>query len=413
MLRATFFSVVVLFASLSYGADVTVSAPAGLAGKQTISLTALRQDNSPLSREFLSVLKSDLNRSGYFIPVDTQSASVVLDGLVQSGGSGVSAQVTCKWVAGQRQLNWSITASHNQVRDAAHAFNDFLVTKIAEKPAMASSKIIFVGRRGSASEVYVCDADGARLQQVTSDNKLCMSPTWIPGKNAFLYTSWISGTPAVYKVDLNTKRREVLASYSGMNQGAVASPDGSLMALILSRSGGVDLYVQNMSTRNLTRITASKSINESSPAWSPDGNSLVYVSDEGRVPRIYTMDVGSKQGRRVVYSSEIRESVAPEWGPSNQIAFCGRSGGKYKVYTIDAKSDPRTTNPKLISPNDGADYEDPSWAPDGRHLVCTRTVNFKRSLVVLDTLGDAMQQLFTVSGDWYLPYWSRTNNPIR
>ncbi len=413
MFRVAFISLVALFASFSSGADITVVGTSGLAGKQTISLTALRQDNSPLSREFLSVLKSDLTRSGYFIPVEAQSASVVLDGTVQSGGAGVAAQVTCKSIAGMRQVNWSISTSHAQVRDAAHALSDFLVTKIAEKTAMASSKIILVGRRGSASEVYVCDADGARLQQVTSDNKLCMSPTWLPGKNAFLYTSWTSGTPAVYKVDLNTKRREVLANYTGMNQGAVASPDGSIMALILSQSGGVDLYVQNMATRKLTRITTSKSINESSPSWSPDGNSLVYVSDEGRVPRIYTMDVHAKQGRRAIYSPEIREGYAPEWGPDNQIAFCGRSDGRYKIYTIDAKTDPRTTSPKLISPNDGADYEDPSWAPDGRHLVCTRTVNFKRSLVVIDTLGDAMQPLFTVPGDWYLPYWSRTNNPIR
>lgn len=413
MFRIAFFSVVLLFASLSSGADITVTGKSGLAGKQTISLSALRQDNSAISREFLSVLRSDLSRSGWFIPVEAQNASVLIEGIAQSGSSGIAVQVTCKWMAGMRQLSWSIFASHDQVRDAAHALSDFIVTKIAEKPAMASSKIILVGRRGGSSEVYSCDADGARLQQVTSDGKLCMSPTWLPGKNAFLYTSWISGTPAVYQVDLGTKRREVLASYTGMNQGAVASPDGSIMALILSRSGGVDLYVQNMTTRKLSRITASKTINESSPSWSPDGNKLVYVSDEGRIPRIYTMDVATKQGRRALYSSEIRESVAPEWGPSNQIAFCGRTGGRYKVYTIDATADPRTTSPKLISPDDGADYEDPSWAPNGRHLVCTRTVNFKRSLVVLDTLGDPMQQLFNVSGDWYLPHWSRTNNPIR
>lgn len=413
MFRVTFFSLLLLITSLSFGADITVTGTSVLAGKQTISLAAFRQDNSAVSREFLTVLTSDLTRSGWFIPVEAQSASVTLEGIVQSGASGVAVQVNCKWMAGMRQLSWSITSSHAQVRDAAHALSDFLVTKIAEKPAMASSKIILVGRRGSSSEVYVCDADGARLQQVTSDGKLCMSPTWMPNRNSFLYTSWISGTPAIYKVDLATKRREVLASYTGMNQGAVASPDGSIMALILSRSGGVDLYVQNLANRKLTRITASKSINESSPSWSPNGNKLVYVSDEGRVPRIYTMDVATKQGRRAIYSSEIRESVAPEWGPSDQIAFCGRTGGRYKIYISDATADPRTTSPKLISPSDGADYEDPSWAPDGRHLVCTRTMSFRRSLVVLDTLGDPMQQLFNVSGDWYLPNWARTNNPIR
>ena len=34
---------------------------------------------------------------------------------------------------------------------------------------------------------------------------------------------------------------------------------------------------------------------------------------------------------------------------------------------------------------------------------------FKRSLTVLDTMGDAPQPLISVSGDWYLPHWSKTN----
>ena len=66
----------------------------------------------------------------------------------------------------------------------------------------------------------------------------------------------------------------------------------------------------------------------------------------------------------------------------------------------------RTAVLKPVSPADGADYEDPSWAPDGRHVVCTRTAGWRRSLVVLDTEGDPARKLFDVPGDWYLPSWS-------
>ena len=77
----------------------------------------------------------------------------------------------------------------------------------------------------------------------------------------------------------------------------------------------------------------------------------------------------------------------------------------------DPARDPRTTPPEAISPADGADYEDPSWAPDGRHVVCTRTSGYHRSLVVLDSLGDPPRELFRVAGEWYLPSWS--DNAIR
>ena len=391
-----------------HAADITITAKGVAANKQTISLAALRSDGSAQAREFLQVLKGDLARSGWFVPVDAPSASVVLEGAVQGGG-GVAAGATVKWLNGMRQFGWQKNASHAQIRDAAHALSDQIVATVAEKKPMASSKILLVGRRGGGTEVYQCDADGGRLQQLTSDGKLCLSPTWVPGRNAFLYTSWLSGPPVIYKVDLDTKRREPLASYPGMNNGAVIAPSGSIMALVLSRSGGVDLYVQNLMTRKLTRLTSSNKVNESSPTWAPDGNSLAYISDEGRVPRLYVMGVGSRQGRRATYYSGITECAAPEWGDNGRIAFCGRSGGRYRIYVLDPGADPRTAVPEAVSPADGADYEDPSWSPDGRHIVCTRTAGFKRSLTVLDTMGDAPQPLISVSGDWYLPHWSKTN----
>ncbi len=397
-----------------HAADITVVGKSDQAAKQSVSLAALRTDNTAAAREFMTVLTSDLSRSGWFMPVTGTDAAVTLSGNVQTSGTDIRVQATCSWLMGQRQATWSLSVPHDKIRDAAHALCDFVVEKVTGKPGMASSKILMVGRRGNVTEIYICDADGARLQQLTSDAALCLSPNWMYHRNAFLYTAWLSGMQAIYEVDLDTQRRHMLSSFPGMNHGAVTHPNGDVMALILSRSGGVDLYVQNLATRALTRITASKSVNEASPAWSPDGKNLVYVSDEGRIPRIYAMDVARKQPRRLVYAPDIRESVAPEWGTSNLITFCGRSGGRYKIYVIDPRDDPRITAPKQVSPEDGAHYEDPSWAPNGRHIVCTRTVNFKRSLVILDTMGDPMQPLnFNVPGDWYLPNWSRTNNPIR
>lgn len=391
---------------LAPAADITITAKGTPANKQSLSLSTLRSDNSEHSQEFIRVLKGDLIRSGYFTLVDSPSAAIVLDGYIQ-GQNGLTASANAKWFNGMRQFTWKKIAPAEKTRDTAHALCDHILNEILQKPSMASSKILCVGRRNGPSEVYQCDADGGRLQQLTSDGKLCLSPTWVPNQNAFLYTSWLSGPSAIYQVNLNTKRREKIASFPGMNNGAVISPNGAYMALVLSRSGGVDLYVQNLATRKLNRLTQSNKINESSPTWAPNGNALAYISDEGRVPRLYIMDVNSRQGRRATYFSGITECAAPEWGENNLITFCARSAGRYRIYTLNPNEDSRTSTPQAISPPDAADYEDPSWAPDGRHIVCTRSYRFKRSLVVLDTLGDPPQPLFTIPGDWYVPHWSK------
>lgn len=405
-------SVLVLFAPASAQADttITVTGTAQPANKQTITLKGFPGDSSEPARTFLDVLRNDLKCSGWFVPVETAQASVVLTGSVRGTATGVEYSATASWMLGSRTRSWNAQAPQLQVRDAAHALADAIIEEVAGKKPMASAKIVFIGRRAGQTDVYRCDSDGARLTRLTSDGALCVSPNWIPGQNAFLYTSWLKGTPAVYEVNLNDNRRRVVSARNGMNQGAVVSPDGRRAAILLSVSGGVELYlIDPASGRVLDRLTRSKQVNEASPSWSPDGNSLVYASDDGGTPRCYVMNLATRQRTRLVWSADIGENVSPEWGSDGRIAFCGKTkGGRYRIFVADPSKDSRTTKPIDICPKDGADYEDPSWAPDGRHVVCTRTVNFVRSLVVLDAdpNPDPMRTLFSTPGDWYLPSWS-------
>lgn len=394
------------------GAPIVVSGQALPKHKQTLSLGALRGDGSDAAALFLSVLKNDLLLSGWFVPVDDPGGNVSLSGSVRTAPAGFSATVTAAWLAGARTRTWSRESPADGVRDAAHAVADSIVAEVAGQRPMASSRILFVGRRtGSAeTEIHACDADGGRPATVTSDRKLCLSPNWNPGSNSFLYTTWATGRPTVRQVDLAAGRYACVSAQPGMNQGAVKNPGTNVVAIVLSRAGMVDLYLVDPATRRiLDRLTRSPD-GEASPTWSPDGKSLAYVSDAGGVPHVYVMALKDRRPRRLVYDGSIREGVSPEWGPDGRIAFCGRSGARYRVYAVDPSKSPAV--PAAVSPDDGTDYEDPSWAPDGRHLVCTRTAGHRRSLVVLDTLGDPPRAIrMPVDGDWYLPSWS--DNAVR
>ena len=399
-------------AARAQGAPIVVSGEAIPKGKQSLSMGALKGDGSDAARLFLQVLRRDLELSGWFVPTDNPGGNVSLGGSVRTSVSGLSAAVTAAWMAGTRTRTWSKDATTAGVRDAAHAVADSIVSDVAGKRPMASSRILFVGRRAGAEapEIYACDADGGRPSAVTSDRRLCLSPNWNPGANSFLYTTWLTGTPAVMQVDLGAGKRSYVSTQPGMNQSAVKNPRTGTVAIVLSRAGMVDLYLVDPATRRvLDRLTRSRE-SEASPAWSPDGSSLAYVSDAGGVPRIYTMEMASRQPRRLVFDGSIRENVAPEWGPDGRIAFCGRSGGRYRIYVVDPAKSPVV--PAAVSPEDGTDYEDPSWAPDGRHIVCTRTAGRQRFLVVLDTLGDPPRNIpMPIAGDWYLPSWS--DNAVR
>lgn len=372
------------------------------AGKTPVSLAGIRSDGTPNSALFLKVLRADLNRSGWLQVADSPNATYRVDG--SAGGSG-GIYANLQISGGSKgTVPWSYRASAAEVRAAAHKASDEIVLALTGNKGMASAPILLVGKRGGKTDIYQCDADGANMRGITGEGASCLSPTWLPDRSGFVYTSFARRYAAVYMAKFRAGggiSRTAVANYPGLNNGGIVSPDGRYLALVLSLTGNVELYIKNLQTQKLIRLTRTPHANEASPDWSPDGRTLAYVSDEGGNPQVYTIAQNSNRGRRLVHA--LKESVAPDWSPDgSKIAFCGKSGGAYGIYVcgLDGKY-------IQISPNDGAGYQDPSWAPDGRHIVATRGRDGQRSLVLLDSMGDPPVNLTPYPGEWYLPDWAK------
>jgi hypothetical protein len=96
---------------------------------------------------------------------------------------------------------------------------------------------------GGNGEIYVADFDGHNAQAITHDATIVAAPAWVPGRLAIYYTSYKRGNPDIFYHNLGTGQRHVVAGYSGLNTSAAVSPDGSKVAMILSRSGSPDVWV--------------------------------------------------------------------------------------------------------------------------------------------------------------------------
>jgi len=169
------------------------------------------------------------------------------------------------------------------------------------------------------------------------------------------------------------------------------------MALTLSKDGNPELYVMNLASRRLTRLTRTPKAAEASPSWSPDGRRIVFVSDSSGSPQLYLVSRTGGQARRITFRGN--ENVAPDWGPGDRIACSSRRGGRYQICVLDPDSD----EPETQVTSDYSDHEDPSWMRDGRHIVYSRTLRYESVLYVLDTMGDPEIRLTTMRGDWYSP----------
>lgn len=365
-----------------------------------VNISALRAGPDTASRVFFQTLERDLKLSGWVMPTRS-GGDFALAGSVAPRGGNLKATCQVNRIADRSvMLSKRYSLPANRARTLAHKVADEIIESITGRKGIASTKIAFVGKRTGSNrkELYLCDADGSNVKQLTKDNSIIVGPNWYPNGSGLLYTSFKRGFPDVYTHSLQSGRRNIVSRYGGLNTGASLSPDGKTMALILSKDGNPELYVQKLGGRPV-RLTATGRATEASPSWSPDGQYIVYVSDQSGTPQLYK--IARSGGRAQRLTRRGTENVAPDWGPNGLIACSSRSGGRYHIAIIN----PSTGETRYL-PNDGADYEDPSWAPNGRHLVATRTVRYQSDLYLLDTVSDAPVALLKGGGNWVSPAWS-------
>ena len=364
------------------------------ANKDIITLRDI-QATGPNGRLFVQTLTRDLDLSGWL--KTGNGGSFFVKGTVSDSGAGIRSALLVQG-AGKRFAWNRVSMGAAEIRAQAHQLSDTILKELLGETGNAQSKIVFVNRKGKAAgDLYMCDANGMAVFQITHDNAACVGPRWAPNAKDIYYTTFLHGYPEILRFTPETRTRKPLASFKGLNTGAAIAPDGRRAALILSYQGNPELYVLDMHSGYLIRMTNTPRGSEASPCWSPDGNNIVYVSDYGGKPQLYIVNVSSRKSRRITFTGT--ENVNPDWNKKNQIAYASKRGGGYRIYTMDANAGEGSA--KAVDSPYGAEH--PSWAPDSRHIVCQAG----GALYILDTMGDEPVRLFNIGGNWMSPCWSK------
>ena len=242
---------------------------------------------------------------------------------------------------------------------------------------MFAGQFAFVAKRNAHTELYQSDIFFKEIKQMTFDQSLLTRPRWSPDQSSLLFTSYYnSGFPDLFKMNLKTKERSTVAAFKGTNTGGVYSPNGRAIAMTLSVQGNSDLYIINLDTQILKRVAKTQSI-ESNPSWSPEGDELVFMSDKLGKPQLYRIDASGGQIKRI--RTEISKyCTEPEWNPLDRdlIVFTASIDGKFQIVQYSFKEGESV----LLTDAPGGALE-PSWMPDGRHLVYTE--RYKKGLTRL------------------------------
>ena len=80
------------------------------------------------------------------------------------------------------------------------------------------------------------------MKQITKGKTLHLSPSWSPDGKSVVYTSYKSGDPDLYMHNLETGKVVRLSGYRGIDSGGQFDVDGNTVVFSGARNGDTDIY---------------------------------------------------------------------------------------------------------------------------------------------------------------------------
>lgn len=245
------------------------------------------------------------------------------------------------------------------------------------KPSPDGTRIIFWGCPGSISsdctpgdeedlDVWVVNTDGTNLNNLTKDSPEGDShPDWSPDGNKIVFDSWRSGKADIYIMQADGRNVRQLTSSKSNNTEPKWSPDGKWIAYHCSQGGETSICLISPDGQ-----MEGKPISGTMPIWSPTGGNgdirLAFLCFRNSQSDICTSRPDGSDFMNLTRSPADEHS--PVWSPDGKwIAFVSNQGGDIDIYKVCSFCEGAPFKIRLTDEARSAYW--PVWSPDGNQLA--------------------------------------------
>ncbi|MFF5077821.1 Hsp70 family protein [Actinoplanes sp. NPDC000266] len=205
------------------------------------------------------------------------------------------------------------------------------------------TQIALTHNTGTASEIYVMNADGSERRKIIDD---------APGRVAW-------------------------------------SADDSKLAFVKKVGGVTQLFTMPVAGGPHKQLTFSKDPKDD-PFWSADGKAIAYWVQRGGIKQIYELDMDNvKEPGRQITTAAMGQANDPALSPDGSQVLFTREGenGDSDIWIVGRDG----RNPRQLT-DDPAREQDPSWSPDGEWFAFARGPYERPRIVLLkpDGTGEAV-----------------------
>ncbi|MDM8518701.1 protein kinase [Anaerolineales bacterium HSG6] len=270
----------------------------------------------------------------------------------------------------------------------------------------AEQQIAFQTDRDGNWEIYIMEADGSELNNLTNHLGADLSPDWSPHDGEIIFsTVRIDGVglriieldsrsitsrfteeerhrnprwspdatqivfdtgPSIDVANLDRSSGLVLAQSSVQIDGdnyPSWSPDGTQVIFDTEHSANnYDLFtVPSNGSQPASNLTRTEGINEWQAVWSPDGTRILFVSDEDQaIQQVFIMNADTSNRQQLTFTVDhYAENFHPLWSADgSKIIFVSKRDGNNEIYTMDTDG----SNPVNLT-NHPADDRHPTLSP--------------------------------------------------
>ncbi|QPM88932.1 Tol-Pal system beta propeller repeat protein TolB [Pseudooceanicola algae] len=328
------------------------------------------------------------------------NAEALITGAVAVQGSQVNVKFRLFDVFAGQEMGTGLqfSGTTDGWRRMAHKVADEVYSRITGEGPYFDSRVVYVAETGPKDDrrkrLAIMDYDGANTQYLTDSTALVLAPRFSPTGDRVLYTSYETGVPRIYVLDVGNVQRRVLNTGDGdMSFSPRFGPDGRTVVYSLSQGGNTDIYRMDVNSGQPVRLTNAPSI-ETAPSFSPDGQNIVFESDRSGTQQLYIMSAQGGEPRRISFGDG--RYGTPVWSPrGDMIAYTKQSKGRFHIGVMrtDGSSERLLTASFLD--------EGPSWSPNGRVIMFARETQGatgSSSLYSVDVTGRNLQRVQTPGG---------------
>ena len=176
------------------------------------------------------------------------------------------------------------------------------------------------------------------------------NPTWAPDGHAIAFTGMTQGLTDLYIYDLATSNVRRLTDDAYAELQPAWSPDGKQLAFVTDRFstnlsslaiGPYRIALLDIDSGTITPLPAFSDASHLNPQWSPDGTLLYFVSNPQGIPNLFRLALSSGEiapltnvatGVSGITSSSPAMSVAVR---SGFVSFTVYERSTYNIYVID------------------------------------------------------------------------------